>query len=104
MTDTPDKVKLHDWETLKARWAGNPEYEAGYAEAKLAYELGERVRSLRLKRGLTQKRLAQLAGMTQPAIARLEAGGTTPTLMVLDRLAKALGMELKVDFKPTKAA
>jgi len=93
-----------DWESLKATWAGNAAVEAGYAEAKLAYELGLKVRTLREKRGLTQRELAQLAGMTQPAIARFEAGGTTPTLPVLDRIARALGMTLKVELKPTKVA
>ena len=92
------------WNDLKQRHLGNPEFEAGYAEAKLAYELGLTVRTLREKRGLTQRELAQLAGMTQPAIARFEAGGTTPTLPVLDRIARALGMTLKVELKPTKVA
>ena len=39
----------------------------------------------------SQTRLAQAAGMTQSAVARFEAGGTVPTLPVLERLANALG-------------
>jgi transcriptional regulator with XRE-family HTH domain len=34
--------------------------------------------------------------MTQPGVARFEAGGTTPTLPLLERLAKALGLRLTV--------
>jgi transcriptional regulator with XRE-family HTH domain len=34
--------------------------------------------------------------MTQSAVARFEAGGAVPTLVVLGRLAKALGAELTV--------
>ncbi len=38
--------------------------------------------------------------MTQSAIARFEAGGTVPTLPVLERLAHALDVELAVHFTP----
>jgi transcriptional regulator with XRE-family HTH domain len=38
--------------------------------------------------------------MTQSAVARFEAGGTVPTLAVLERLATALGVVLKVGFEP----
>ena len=97
-------MKLREWESVKAPSGSNSEVQAGYAEAKLASELGSKVRAIRLKRGLTQKQLAELAGMTQSAVARFEAGGTTPTLAVLSRLAQALGMSLTVDLKPKKVA
>jgi len=38
--------------------------------------------------------------MTQPGIARFEAGGTTVTLPLLERLAAALGLTLQVSFAP----
>ena len=93
-----------DWEAIKAKRAGNLEVQAGYAEAKLAFELGQRVRSLREKRGLTQKELGRLADMTQSAVARFEAGWTTPTLAVVNRLAQALGMTVSIQLKPSKVA
>jgi HTH-type transcriptional regulator / antitoxin HipB len=34
--------------------------------------------------------------MTQPALSRLEAGGSVPTIPVLRRIAGALGSELAV--------
>lgn len=40
------------------------------------------------------------AGTTQSAVARFEAGGTVPTLIVLERLAAALVVNLKVGFEP----
>jgi transcriptional regulator with XRE-family HTH domain len=47
-------------------------------------------------KGWSQTQLAREAGMTQPAVARFEAGGTIPTLPVLQRLARALGANLTV--------
>lgn len=38
--------------------------------------------------------------MTQSAVARFEAGGTVPTLPVLERLARALDAKLAVTFLP----
>ena len=42
--------------------------------------------------------------MTQPAIARFEAGGTTPTLPILDRIANAFDSTVSVVLKPKAVA
>jgi len=41
-------------------------------------------------------------GMTQSAVARFEAGGTVPILPVLDRLARALDVDLVVHLTPRR--
>lgn len=56
--------------------------------------VGEQVRQLRLAAGLTQEELARRTGSTQPAVARLEAGRSVPTLATLEKLARALGQDL----------
>jgi ribosome-binding protein aMBF1 (putative translation factor) len=76
----------------------NAEVQAGREEARLAFELGNAVRERRLALGLSQTELAKKAGMTQPALSRLESGGPTPTIGVLERLAHALGAKLTVKF------
>jgi HTH-type transcriptional regulator / antitoxin HipB len=76
----------------------DPEIRAGYEEARRAIELGAMVRQLRLDIGLSQEELAQRAGMTQPALSRLERGGGIPTIAVLDRIANALQATLTVSF------
>lgn len=53
---------------------------------------------------MTQAQLAQRAGLQQPAVARFEAGGTMPTLPLLERLAMALGLRLRVGFEPLDRA
>jgi transcriptional regulator with XRE-family HTH domain len=81
-----------------------PGAEEAYEATRLAFELGASVRSMRERRGWTQARLADAAGMTQPAVARFEAGGTIPTLQVLDRLARALDARLEVRLTPGSSA
>jgi transcriptional regulator with XRE-family HTH domain len=59
-------------------------------------------RERRLDLGLSQTEVAARAGMTQPALSRLEAGGAVPTIPVLDRIAVALGAELVLTIAPTQ--
>jgi transcriptional regulator with XRE-family HTH domain len=56
----------------------------------------ELVFRLRTEAGLTQAELAQRMGTTQSAIARIEGGGSRPTLETLERLAAAVGKEFVV--------
>jgi transcriptional regulator with XRE-family HTH domain len=58
------------------------------------------VRRLREGTGWSQTQLAREAGMTQSAVARFEAGGSIPTLPVLQRLARALDADLVVQVAP----
>lgn len=51
-----------------------------------------RLRRARLARGLTQEELATPLGLTRVAIARAEAGATTPRLEHLEAMARALGV------------
>ena len=88
------------WTEIRDRRLDEPGARQAYHAAKLAYELGRSVRSLREQRGWSQSQLATAAGMTQSAVARFEAGGTIPSLPVLDRLARALDAELTVSVTP----
>jgi ribosome-binding protein aMBF1 (putative translation factor) len=89
-----------DWTELRERRLAEPGAAEAYEAARLAFELGRAVRELREQRGWSQTRLARAAGMTQSAMARFEAGGTVPTLTVLERIASALDVALDVRFTP----
>jgi HTH-type transcriptional regulator/antitoxin HipB len=77
------------------------EYDRAYAEARLAADVGERIRAAREAAGLSQRDLASLMGTSQAAVARLEAGGVGATLTTLHRVAAALGLELNIDLRPS---
>jgi len=61
------------------------------------------IASLRQDAGLTQEELARRVGTSQPAIARLEAGGTSPSVATLERLARAADMDLEIRLVPRPA-
>ncbi|MFT4217529.1 MAG: helix-turn-helix transcriptional regulator [Micropruina sp.] len=52
------------------------------------------VREGRKRRGITQAQLAALAGTTQSAIARLESGGTAPSLDDVIRYLRLMDLDL----------
>ena len=52
------------------------------------------IRSARQSAGLTQTQLALQAGMTQPAIARLERPGANPRISTVERVLRAAGRRL----------
>ncbi len=52
---------------------------------------------------LTQRELAERAGMSQPAIAKLEKGEANPTLDTLARCAAAAGFDLRLELVPRTA-
>ena len=57
---------------------------------------GTLVRELRLAAGLSQRALARRAGTSQPAVARYEQGGATPSWETLQRLAAACGRWVRI--------
>lgn len=61
------------------------------------------VAQVRAKAGLSQRELAERAGTSQPAIARLEGGGTDPSLSTLQRIIAAAGFELRLAIDPLPA-
>src|SRR5271168_4663929 len=75
-----------------------PEALARYERTRTSIMVGSAVRAARRHAGVSQAELAERAGTSQPSIARLEKGQVSPTVISLDRIARALGTELVIDF------
>jgi transcriptional regulator with XRE-family HTH domain len=91
-TDT----KRTSWRELSDQRARSETADAAYeSEARIA-AFRELVHRLRTEAGLTQAELAERMGTTQSAIARMEGGGTRPTLDTLEKIASAVGADLVV--------
>jgi ribosome-binding protein aMBF1 (putative translation factor) len=82
------------YEELAGQRRGSADYREDYAEALRACLSGRAVRERRLAVGLSQTKLAARAGLTQPALARLEAGGVIPASSLPDRISVALDADL----------
>jgi ribosome-binding protein aMBF1 (putative translation factor) len=87
------------WAAMRERRMAEPGAAEAYDATRLAFELARSVLELRERRAWKPDAVAKASGMTQSAVVRFEAGGTVPTLMVLERLATALEVSLKVGFE-----
>jgi transcriptional regulator with XRE-family HTH domain len=54
--------------------------------------MGRRLQKLRTERDMSRARLADLAGISREYVRNLEAGRYDPTVGILQKLAKALGV------------
>ena len=77
----------------------DPAFRRVYEETELEFAMS----IARSRAGLTQAQLAKRMKTTQTAIARLESGRVKPSTRTLERLAKATGHRLVIDFEPIKA-
>ena len=66
------------------------------AESNLRIALiGELIKA-RNERGITQKQLEEMSGVSQPVIARLERGTTSPNISTVMKLLAPLGKKLAI--------
>lgn len=84
------------WTELKKAAPRSRAADAAYEDEARIAAFRELVHRLRTEAGLTQVELAERMGTTQSAIARMEGGGTRPTLDTLEKLASAVGADLVV--------
>lgn len=74
--------------------------ETGYAEKlDIKDSLAAKLIEARNKKGITQKQLADVTGIYQADISKIERGLANPSLSTLKRLADGLDMQLKIDFE-----
>jgi len=65
--------------------------------------IGRNVRKLRLKKGLTQERLAEISGFNQQYLSDLENGRRNPTIVTVYEIASALSVTHLDLLRPDKA-
>lgn len=67
-----------------------------WEEINLQSELISKLAIARKISGLSQTQLAEVAGVKQPAIARLESGKSDPQLSTMMRVLRPLGLTLAI--------
>ena len=61
---------------------------------KLLNELGLKIKVERTKKGFSQEKLAELAGLSRPTIGLIERGESEPSIVKVAQIADALDMKL----------
>ena len=82
----------------------NPEVRAEYDALQAEYDIIQVMINARYEQNLTQKELSERTGITQADISRIENASRNPSLNMVKKLAKGLGMQLKLEFVPISEA
>ena len=94
-----DKRKLERLQAKGWKVGGAEEFlaltpeEAAYVEVRLA--LSDNVRKMRVRKKISQVRLAKLLGSSQSRVAKIEAGDSTVSVDLMFRSLLALGASKK---------
>lgn len=62
--------------------------------AHVQVQFGEKVRTVRQERGISQEKLAELAGLHRTYVSSIERGERNVSLVNIQRLAAALGVAM----------
>ena len=73
-----------------------------YNELGPEYDIIQAMIDVRKAQNMTQKDLSEVTGITQADISRIENGTRNPSLEMVKRLAAGMGMQLKLEFIPSK--
>jgi len=88
-------VKAHR-QYVREQLSKDPRFAEDLAEASAEARLAVALARMREERGWSQRKLAEITGMKQPQIARLERSGQTPSLETLWRLASAFEAQIVI--------
>lgn len=90
---------MSKWEDLEKKLLSDPEVKKEYEKLTPRYAVISQVIAARLKRGMTQKDVAEKIGTKQSAIARLESGNVNPSLDLLEQIAQVMGYKLTIHLR-----
>jgi len=96
-------MKLTDLETSEQALAEelrDPDFKREWDRTTIARAVALNVLAYRTEHALSQRGLAKQLKMTQPQVARLEAGEHNPTIDTLARLAQTFDIEFAIDVRP----
>jgi len=85
-----------DLDKTLSRLIGNPAFRQEWSKNEIQYQLGRQIIQVRIMRKFSQSTLAHKAGTTQAVISRIESAGVSPSIQLIDRIARALGKTLEI--------
>ncbi len=94
------EYNMSSYSALKHELLKNPEVKKEYDELEPEFNIIQAMIDARKRENITQKELSERTGITQADISRIENGTRNPSLEMVKRLAKGLGMQLKLELIP----
>ena len=88
-----------NFRTTLSEQLNNPEFLMEWENLEVEYQITRSIIEARQINGITQKQLADITGIAQSDISKLENGVSNPSVKTLQRLAEGLGKRLVIYFK-----
>ncbi|MBI2337661.1 helix-turn-helix transcriptional regulator [Candidatus Daviesbacteria bacterium] len=83
--------RQHLKESLK-----DPKFKKAWEESEAEYQISRALIAARLSKKISQRELAKKANTTQAVISRLESMSANPSIGLLQKVAMALDLKLKI--------
>ena len=83
--------RQHLKESLK-----NPKFRKAWEESEAEYQISRALIEARLHKKISQRDLAKAANTTQAVISRLEGMNANPSIGLIQKIASALNLKLKI--------
>jgi len=77
----------------------DPAFKKAWEESEAEYQVSRALIAARIKGNISQKELARKANTTQAVISRLEGMNANPSIGLLQKIAQALNVKLKIQFE-----
>ena len=86
---------------LKKELTKDKDFKAEYEAIQPEMDVIRALIDARIASNLTQKQLAELSGVNQSDISKIENGTRNPSIRLLQKLAAGMNMSLKLQFIPS---
>ncbi len=74
----------------------DPEFRKAWEESEAEYQISRALIAARLSKKISQRELAKRANTTHAVISRLESMSANPSIELIQRVASALNLKLKI--------
>ena len=91
-----DETEITSYERIE-NWLSQFPQKYRHGVRSLECEIIKQIVKVRKAKGITQRQLSISTGITQADISRIERGVRNPSIAVIEKLVKGLGMRLKVE-------
>ena len=89
---------MSEFKELLAEQMKDEEFRKEYEALEPEFTIMQAMIDARNAEGMTQKELSERSGIAQGDISKMENGSANPSIKTLQRLAKAMGKSLRIEF------
>lgn len=95
---------MSDLKKYLSKQLKNKRFKDEWENLQPEMELISAIVKARIDKNITQKELSLKSGINQSDISKLETGIRKPTLKIIEKIAHALDMVVKIEFVPRQYA